>query len=123
MNYFTGMESLNFKMVSILFIVLLNITSLSSQNKVSEFKSKALIYPTSTYYKQKAKCSALHMEKKIYTFYLAKTFPLLEASTKQNLAVKDDSETFDYSTMFCSASTLKADLNQESIALAISTKK
>jgi len=52
MNYFTGLESFNFKMVSILFIVVLNITQLSSQNNGSTFKSQPLIYPTSVYYKK-----------------------------------------------------------------------
>jgi hypothetical protein len=102
MHSITGMESLNFKMVSILFIVILNITKLNSQTIAGNFgyKNQNSIYASSFPVKEKEQSHFVNPTR-VYTLFMARTFPKLENAAKNNLNKKEDTEAFDYDVLFC----------------------
>lgn len=105
MKYITGMESITLKAVSILFIVILNVTSLSSQNAESynEVLTSTSAFPTQ---QKDLKFSLVHPVK-IYTVFLVKNFPTLESNITSALHSKDDAELFDYEVLLCSAASVQ----------------
>ena len=124
MGYFTGMESLSFKMVSILFIVILNITSLSAQTNDPNCQTQTFIYPTVTFQAQTKSVIVKH-HPKVYTVYIAKTFPTLQASASHALVAMSDTELFDYEQMFTDSTHIRHHKSSKnnSVATAKSSKK
>jgi len=99
MHRITGMESLSFKMVSILFIVILNITYLSSQTSDPNGKTEAFTY-VAVNSLQVSKPAVMVSRAKVYTVYIARTFPTLQCNSNQKLIAMIDSETLDYNELF-----------------------
>jgi hypothetical protein len=105
MKYITGMESITLKMVSILFIVILNVTSLSSQTVASynEILMGSSVLPAQ---QKDLKFNLVHPAK-VYTVYFAKNFPALESTVKTALHPMDDAEHFDYDEILCSVAPVQ----------------
>ena len=90
-SFLKGIESMNFKMVSILFIVVLNLGTFSAQSnhlvcttgKLSLTKHEPL------------KNAFIGPKYKVYTVFLAKTFPVLEGTTN-SLNFMEESELENY---------------------------
>lgn len=94
MSFFTGMESIGFKTVSILVILILNITTLSSQTNSMVCGSRLGIKSGTVPEKPKTTnpCSV----------YSIQNFPIIEASGNHALHKMDDFDNFDYEKIFCS---------------------
>lgn len=93
MSFFTGMESIGFKTVSILVILILNITTLSSQTNGLVCGSRLGIKSGSVPEKPKTIS---------YSVYSVQNFPVIEASSNHALHKMDDFDNFDYENIFCS---------------------
>ncbi|PBQ32663.1 hypothetical protein CNR22_13070 [Sphingobacteriaceae bacterium] len=93
MSFFTGLESISFKTVSILVILILNITTLSSQTNGMVCGSRLGI-----------KSGTVPEKPKTITLYSAKNFPVIEISSNHTLHKMDDLDNFDYEKIFCSTS-------------------
>jgi len=94
MSYFTGMESIGLKMVSILVILILNSTTLSSQ-------TNSMICGT----RLGIKSGIIPEKPKTYTLYAVQRFPKIEIANNNALHKMDDLDLFDYDAIFCNNST------------------
>lgn len=104
MSRFTGLQSFTLKMVSILFIAILNVTSLSSQTSAVEGNEPSKSYPAFQHETDNRKATVpvrpeAAKKEGLYTLFSARNFPVLECSAVV-LHAKDDTEVFDYDVIF-----------------------
>lgn len=100
MSQLTGMNSFSFKVVSILFIIILNITGLSSQNSAPVTRNySGFIKPTVSYSK-KATVVPRPTSQKVHNLHIVRNFPILEGVSKQELTAMEVHELFDYDLIF-----------------------
>jgi hypothetical protein len=121
MKTFTGMESFSFKMVSILFIILLNATNISAQSFGPKSSNCSIIKPTMVYHK-KSTTAKRPEAPKVYNIHIVREFPILEGVTKQDLKKMDEHEVFDYELIFGSV-TSKTKTSLKPIFIATSETK
>lgn len=96
MSFFSGMESIGVKTVSILVILILNITTLSSQTNGMVCGSRLGI-----------KSGSVPVKPKAITVYSVQKFPTLEVSDNLALLKMDESDSFDYEILFSSNAPAK----------------
>ena len=109
--------SLSFKLLSILFILVLNASTLFAQTPAKKATHSSILIPV-LHYQQKAK-SAVTSTSGIYSVIAAKNFPIIESGDKVVLTAMDDSDNFNYEELFCSKTIHTAKGSAESTALAL----
>ncbi len=88
-------QSKIFKMACILFIVVLNKKEISAQsNHLACINCKVLIQT-----QQKTKDNAIDAKQKVYTVFLARTFPVIE-NTNDNLPSMEGDESVSYDLLY-----------------------
>jgi|GEM_PF-3252073 len=112
---FSGKALPQLKLVSILFLALLNATEGSSQSSLTADKKAARLCPM-VHSNQKTKFTIIKVTPKVYTVFAAKNFPKIESSEKPSIQGKDDSETFNYEILFCLA-FLEKIINEKTTSL------
>ncbi len=114
----TGLESLSFKMVSILFIVILSVTHLSSQTSDQKGKVHAFAYADLNSGLE-SKPMVISVQPRIYTVYIAKNFPTLHSNLSTKLQAMSDSESFDYTEFFTDSLLKKNGAVPKIVSLAV----
>jgi len=94
---FTGTKSGGFKLISILFVFLLNTGGLSSQTEIHSDNTLAYAALNTSH---KVRFATVPVKPISYTVFQAQRFPMIEGPADQFLLAMDDHEQVDYEALF-----------------------
>lgn len=124
MSRLTGMESFNFKTVSILFILLFNAYCMSAQKMTVLNGPQKTSFSINSSALQIVNPASVPPLPKVYTAHIACNFPNIESASGQTLPTMDDSEMFNYDFLLADATVIKAkDLNTNFSKTTIKSSK